>query len=274
MTIQTHFIKEPLLQFGNGQRLEHPQDGLFLYGPVDAGGNPEVIHVGVVGTNEGVQLVTRWLTTVIGRIPVQKPDQLHTSPWPGFQAAFGGRLESKPLVTISISGSDISNAIRKTNRHDAVRSTVRLFEDAILEHLRTDERRPNVWLVVVPEIVHRYGRPQVGGPKDSTPSSIMSERVAAPILRGGGSLFPDMANEAQIYLFARNFHHQLKAQLRAQDAEKLRRQHHVAVFGALAVTHQNHSATAIDILDSEPGDLRGAKPRRMGGRQSSAALQA
>jgi hypothetical protein len=54
MTIQTHFIKEPLLEFGNGQQLEHPQDGLFLYGPVSAGGNPEVIHVGVAGTPEGI----------------------------------------------------------------------------------------------------------------------------------------------------------------------------------------------------------------------------
>jgi hypothetical protein len=41
----------------------------------------------------------------------------------------------------------------------------------------------------------------------------MSERSAAEILRTGGALFPDMADEAQIYLFARNFHHQLKAQL-------------------------------------------------------------
>ena len=41
---------------------------------------------------------------------------------------------------------------------------------------------------------------------------MMSERTAAKILRDG-ALFPDMAEEAQVYLFARNFHHQLKAQL-------------------------------------------------------------
>jgi hypothetical protein len=41
----------------------------------------------------------------------------------------------------------------------------------------------------------------------------MSERAAAEILRGGGALFEDMTEEAQTYLFARNFHHQLKAQL-------------------------------------------------------------
>jgi hypothetical protein len=110
-------------------------------------------------------------------------------------------------VTIPLSRIDISNAIRKANRHDAVRSTVQLFENVIVEHLRCDERRPDVWIVIVPEIVHRYGRPQVAGPKDSTPSTIMSKRTAAGFLRAGGALFPDMADEAQIYMFARNFHH-------------------------------------------------------------------
>ena len=213
MTIQTHFIREPLLEFGHGQQLEHPQDGLFLYGPVKADGNPEVIHVGIVGTFDGISLVSRWLAEIIGRIPLEKVDQLHTSAWPGFQAAFCARLESTPLVTIPIAENEIYNAIRKANRTEAVRSAVQLFENAILEHLRTDDSRPSVWLCIVPEIVHRYGRPQVAGPKEPTPSTIISEREATPILRQGGSLFPQFTKEAEIYLFAKNFHHQLKAQL-------------------------------------------------------------
>jgi hypothetical protein len=213
MTLQAHFIPEPRLEFGSGQTLEHPQDGLFLYGPVTAQSSPEVIHVGVVGRSEGIALVEKWLTTLIGRLPVENSNQLHTSAWPGFQAAFSVRLAPEPLVKIALSGPDISNAIRKANRHDAVRSTVQLFENAILDHLRGDERRPDVWIAVVPEIVHRYGRPQVSGPKETTPSNLMSEKTAAGFLRSGGALFPDMADEAQVYLFARNFHHQLKAQL-------------------------------------------------------------
>jgi len=82
----------------------------------------------------------------------------------------------------------------------------------ILDHLRADERRPDVWLVVVPEIVFRYARPTVAGPKEAVRSKLMSERTAARILRDG-ALFPDMTEEAETYLFARNFHHQLKAQL-------------------------------------------------------------
>jgi hypothetical protein len=212
MTIQTHFFAEPLLEFGSGQKLEHPQDGLFLYGPVKSQGSSEVVHVGVVGTADGIALVRQWLVTLQGPIPVQRPNQLHTSPWPGFQAVFNVRLEPTPLVTIPLSGAEIARAIGKSNRYDAIRSTVKMFELSILEHLRSDERRPDVWLVVVPEIVHRYGRPTVAGPKDAVKSALMSERVAAKFL-GGGALFPDMTEEAETYLFARNFHHQLKAQL-------------------------------------------------------------
>ena len=45
----------------------------------------------------------------------------------------------------------------------------------------------------------------------------MSEKVAATFLQGG-ALFPDMTEEAETYLFARNFHHQLKAQLLHREA--------------------------------------------------------
>jgi hypothetical protein len=181
-------------------------------------GNPEIIHAGVVGTPDGIGLVRGWVRTVVQRIPAADPAKLHTASWPGFQAAFGVRLEDEPLVRILIDSTTIVNAIKKTNRVDAVRSTVQLFENAILEHLRTDERRPDVWLVVVPESVHRYGRPQVAGPKDATKSTLMSEKSAAGFLRSGGALFPDMIEEAQTYLFARNFHHQLKAQLLHKEA--------------------------------------------------------
>jgi hypothetical protein len=216
MNLQSDFIREPLLEFGNAQKMEHPQDGLFLYGPVKSHGSPQVIHVGVVGTPDGIELVHKWLDRIQGSISVERLDQMHSTAWPGFQAAFGTRLEPVPLVAISLSGSEIAASIGKTNRYDAVRSAVKMFETAIVEHLRTDERRPDVWIVVVPEIVHRYGRPTIAGPRDAVKSNLMSEKTAARFLRGG-SLFPDITEEAQTYLFARNFHHQLKAQLLSRE---------------------------------------------------------
>ncbi|GLK77635.1 hypothetical protein GCM10008171_28890 [Methylopila jiangsuensis] len=218
MNLRPLFLEEPLLEFGSGQTLEHPQDGLFLYGPVRAGGAANAIHVGVIGARAGVALVRAWLAKINGRIPVLDPTKLHTNAWPGFQAAFGVRLVEKPMVTICVPSDRIGDALGRTNKVDAVRSTVKLFEDAILEHLRTDERRPDVWLVVVPESVFRYGRPEVAAPKDAIRSTLMSKKTASGFLKGGGALFPDMAEEAETYLFARNFHHQLKSQLLDRDA--------------------------------------------------------
>jgi hypothetical protein len=212
MTLSTHFLPEPLLEFANGQRVEHPQDGLFLYGPVESAGSPEVLRVGVIGTPQGIGLVKDWQSKLAGRLPVKDRSKLHTSAWPGFQAVFAARLPVAPLATITLSSSEIDTAARKSNRTDAVRSTVKLYEDALLEHRRTQETRPDVWLVVVPEVVHDYGRPTVSGPKEQIPSTLMSEDSARGFLQGG-SLFPDMEEEAKTYLFAKNFHHQLKCQL-------------------------------------------------------------
>ncbi len=210
--IAAHYLEEPLLEFGSGQRVEHPQDGLFLYGPVKVKGTPEVINVGVIGTRIGIDLLTRWLKKLAGRIAVEDPEALHTSAWPGFQACFAAKLEAEPLVSTVLGDTAIKNAVRISNRTDAVRKTVQLYENAILEHLRSDERRPDVWCVVVPEIVYKYGRPEVMGPKETTKSALMSEKMATGFLRSG-SLFSGLEKEAQTYLFAKNFHHQLKAQL-------------------------------------------------------------
>ena len=210
-------LDEPLLEFAHGQRLEHPVDGLFLHGPVDTPGRPGTIHLGVVGTPEGVALATRWLSTIRGRIPSEDPDALHTADWPGFETVFGARLPPEPLATLTVPRIEVENAIRRINRTDAVRSTVRIFEDAIKEHLRRDERRPHVWLVIVPEAVFAYGRPEVRGPKDATASTLMPERTAQRIL-GSPSMFPQLDEEATTYLFSKNFHHQLKAQLLGTDA--------------------------------------------------------
>ena len=35
-----HHIEEPRLAFRYGQELEHPKDGLFLFGPLDDRANP------------------------------------------------------------------------------------------------------------------------------------------------------------------------------------------------------------------------------------------
>ena len=59
----------------------------------------------------------------------------------------------------------------------------------------------------------------------------------------------------------------------AQNAEQLRRQHHVAIFRAFAMTDQDHAPRAVDVRHSQPRDLRGPKPGRIGRGQRRPALQ-
>jgi hypothetical protein len=72
VTFSSHFLKEPLLEFANGQKVEHPQDGLYLYGPVKSVGVPQTIQVGVVGTPDGIALAGRWLLSLQGAISVTR----------------------------------------------------------------------------------------------------------------------------------------------------------------------------------------------------------
>ena len=43
-------IEEPRLGFRYSQKLEHPKDGLFLFGPLDERANPAEMRIGVIGT--------------------------------------------------------------------------------------------------------------------------------------------------------------------------------------------------------------------------------
>jgi hypothetical protein len=54
-------FEEQLLEFGSDQRVEHPQDGLFLYGPIQVKESRAVVNVGAVGTRSGIDLITRWI---------------------------------------------------------------------------------------------------------------------------------------------------------------------------------------------------------------------
>ena len=76
MTLSGHYISEHLLEFGHGQKLEHPQDGLFpfmarLILPVAQ----KCCKVGVIGATEGIHLVKGWLAKLAAPLPGQRPEQ-------------------------------------------------------------------------------------------------------------------------------------------------------------------------------------------------------
>jgi hypothetical protein len=215
---KVHQLDEPLLRFGQDQTLEAPKDGLFLFGPVEKATGLVSARIGVIGTSAGIGLGRRWLQRLSGWIP-GKLDRageplLWAPAWPGFEAAFDVALPLRPLAEIAVDGPAVEAAIKRTNRADAVRTAVKIFADAIREHLRAEEQRPDVWLVVIPDVVFRYGRPQVAPPPkaERIGSNIISAKAAKRFFEAG-DLFPETMEDAETYLFSSNFHHQLKADL-------------------------------------------------------------
>ena len=58
--LEIKHIAEPQLEFGFGQKLEYPRDGLYLYGPVSSDESISHVRYGVIGTAEGTRRFHNW----------------------------------------------------------------------------------------------------------------------------------------------------------------------------------------------------------------------
>lgn len=212
-------LSEPLLGFGSGQQMEHPKDGLFLFGPLADNANPAEMRIGIIGTTAGIACFHEWTKRIRGYIPSANADAAHHASWPGFQAAFGTKWPEKALVELTVDEAELAKAIRIENRHEAIYKAVSLYEEPIRKNLRQNEAPPAVWFVVIPEEIHRYGRPKSTVPKTErgASTSLFNRKTARKIMQTG-SLFEEERSAADMYRFDLNFHHQLKARLLDKQA--------------------------------------------------------
>jgi len=205
-------IDEPKLQFRFNQRMEHPKDGLFLFGPYDTK-NAGNIRAGVIGTKDGIQKLENWVKKIQSYIEPASSKPNHTA-FPGFEAAFGVKWDSKPWAKIQIDETKLRSAITLANRHEAIYSTVQLFVKPIIEHLSEEAERPDVWFVIIPEMVYLWGRSQSVVPlQDRTESSNKMKKSEAKEWINEPSLFEHLNEQAKIFQYKRDFRALLKAEL-------------------------------------------------------------
>ncbi len=211
-------IAEPELLFAYGQRMEHPKDGLLLYGPNEnplAGGR---LRVGVVSTVDGLRRYSQFVEQLSKPIaPAKSNDPNHTM-FPGFQAVFGVEWPAKPAAWLQVDELELARVIRIEDRHQAIHRAVSLYSEAIVGHIREGSESPvDLWMAVIPEDVYRYCRPQskVEKAQRERPDMLMDKAAATRLLRHPG-LFDDDNTAAEIYLYELDFHNQLKARLLEQ----------------------------------------------------------
>src|SRR5580704_10011641 len=92
-------VAEPVLTFGHGQTLEHPKDGLFLFGPLEEN-KPAEVRVGAIGTTQGLGRLRHWLTATRNYIPPHDATKAFHSGFPGFEAAFRTSWPTEPVAEI------------------------------------------------------------------------------------------------------------------------------------------------------------------------------
>jgi len=214
------YFEEPLLEFGFGQKLVYPRDGLFLFGPVGDTKQVSALRYGVIGTCDGVRRFHQWASVVGDFIDVprrrvgSKAIEPHHVPFPGFREAFRAEWSEPSSVIADLDGREIERALRIANRHEAIRTAVDIFVNRLIgEHNRL-ENPPALWFVVIPEIVYRLGRPQSTVPKqDRIPGSVRISESRARQLGTEPTLFGVEEQEAEVYQYATHFRRQLKARL-------------------------------------------------------------
>ena len=211
-------LTEPQLLFKYGQAMEDPRDGLTLFGPVDSG-SLYGLRVGVIGTAAGIQTLRAWTARIKTPVRTRKPIQSRP-PFPGFEAVFRIPWGDEPLLAITVNEEDLKKRLYQDDRHQRVYQTVGLFADAIIKANTEEERKPDLWFVVIPDEVRKYCRPlstidrevRVEGKRYFADNLRDNVRHAQRFL-AEPSLFAEDNQAAEPYSYKEHFRNQLKAKL-------------------------------------------------------------
>lgn len=210
--MQLLYLPEPRLQFGHGQCVEDPRDGLSLFGPFDPA-QTYGVRYGVIGTKAGIRRLQSWIDKI--QHPVVDANNIRgRPPFPGFEAAFGIPLSSKPNICIEFEESELSKCVFIGERFKRTYETAGFFTERILEAVRTEEAKPEMWFIVAPEDVYKYCRPESWVEKELRIQTEGSMRPSeARKLVSAPSLFDDWNENAVPYQYDPDFRNQIKGRL-------------------------------------------------------------
>ncbi len=214
-------IEEPELEFGHGQCLVYPRDGLYLFGPPGGENSVSSVRYGAIGTRDGVRRLQIWADTVDRLIPIpmagpwSRQVQPHHVPFPGFTEAFHSNWSANPSHVIDdIDPKTISHTLRINNRHEAIKETVDIFVSRLIDENNRLEHPPNFWFVIIPDEVYDLGRPQSRvDPSERVEGSVTLDHSYARKFENQSHLFPEDEIQLDVYKYATHFRRQLKARL-------------------------------------------------------------
>lgn len=147
------------------------------------------------------------------------PPNIARPPFPGFEATFRIPWNATPVLEIVIDEEELLRSLHLDDKHLRVYKAVDVYASKILEAIKEEEAKVDIWFVIVPDDVYRYCRP-----KSFVDLALRVEATGklpvayAQKLQAEPSLFPQDNINAVPYHYEVNFHNQLKARLLQHDA--------------------------------------------------------
>ena len=209
------YIEEPNILFANNQKCTDARDGLSLFGPLN---QIYGIKSGVIATQNGLKIFKEYLNKL--QKPVFNKNNITRPMFPGFEAVFGCKWEPNNIVFKEVSEIEINRFLYSGNTHKRTYDLVTLFIEIIINAIKNDEDRVDVWFVIVPDEIYKYCRPNSVLPKQFIQTKSLISKSKAKTFEYIPTLFDDLNNElitiekeADTYNFDAQFHDQLKARL-------------------------------------------------------------
>ena len=212
MTDSITLLPEPELEFASGQMAVSPHDGLALFGPFEGRSphHPASLSYGVVGTDDGVAAAERFFDAMT--VAHRNESERLWPQFPGFEAAFGSSLPSKPTFVARIDSGALELASRHAEAHRRTAGVADLYMTGLRTHKDRDERVQAV-VCVVPDYVHRNCRPE--SHVRNTVGERLSSRDRRAVKDGQTLLFD--SPDPTIYQMSEDFRRQLKARVMDLD---------------------------------------------------------
>jgi hypothetical protein len=204
------YIEEPNILFAYNQKCADARDGLALFGPLS---NPKIygIKSGVVGTQNGLTIFKKYLNAI--QKPINNGNNITRPMFPGFEAVFNCKWEADNVSFREVTDSEIGKLLYNNSTHKRTYDLVTLFINKIIEALKNDEEKVDVWFIIVPDEIFKYCRPNSVLPKASVQTKATLKKGQAKKFISAPSLFASDNEEAEAYKYDAQFHDQLKARL-------------------------------------------------------------
>ena len=202
-------LSEPKLEFRYGQTMVDPRDGLTMFGPydTDSGYHPRNISYGVIGTENGIGLLSDWTKYVmIGPCEYVESNIRLWPPFPGFESAFHSTWAKEPTKTHTLDSEDLRHLSRNKNANERTSSIVKRYIRGITKFGLKDES-VDVIFCIVPDEVWKNCRTQ-SIIKDGWGDK-PSRQFHRHLIKGQQSI--DGAFDSDDYRYSVDFRRQIKA---------------------------------------------------------------